>query len=356
MLRVALGLEDTLSASLTYEEWEALMDEAKRQCVLGIAYEGLRRLPREQRPCIEQMFLWKKVYDYIDEENVKMNAMCHKICSIFKSEGINACILKGQAIATYYPWPQARQSGDIDAWMEGGRDKVVKYIQQHFPKTEPPHSHHISTSLKGSIRFEVHFLPTILFDPFANKRFLRWLDNVEKRQWGVTATTAQGEEINLPTWEFDAVFIPLHFFHHWLINGMGLKQIFDIYFLLKYRPKLDKSSPLCDGQTDPMAVLAELGMKDFVAALMYMMQKLFDLPDECLLCAPDAKLGEQFIADVLSPAKVAGNKFITGEYHDENILSKCLRSTMRIFSVYKFAKREALWDIPTNIYNILKYK
>ena len=46
---------------------------------------------------------------------------------------LNKAILKGQANARLYPDKFSRETGDIDIWVEGGRESVLALLQ-----TEPP--------------------------------------------------------------------------------------------------------------------------------------------------------------------------------------------------------------------------
>ena len=49
---------------------------------------------------------------------------------LFEDEGHRTAILKGQANARLYPQPWSRQPGDIDIWVDGGKDKVMETVRR----------------------------------------------------------------------------------------------------------------------------------------------------------------------------------------------------------------------------------
>lgn len=48
LIQVALGNKEKLSSTPSVKDWNALFLESKKQSVVGIAFEGLQKLPQEQ--------------------------------------------------------------------------------------------------------------------------------------------------------------------------------------------------------------------------------------------------------------------------------------------------------------------
>ena len=48
LIQIALGKRESLSHIPTQEEWNRLYAEAQKQSVVGIAFEGVQELPKEQ--------------------------------------------------------------------------------------------------------------------------------------------------------------------------------------------------------------------------------------------------------------------------------------------------------------------
>ena len=57
-IRIALGRQDTFSHTLSGEEWHELFKEAKQQTLLGVLYDGLCRLPIDQKPPRQLLIDW----------------------------------------------------------------------------------------------------------------------------------------------------------------------------------------------------------------------------------------------------------------------------------------------------------
>ena len=50
LLQITLGNRKSLSRIPSDKEWVGLLNEAKRQAVVGVLTDGLEKLPIEQRP------------------------------------------------------------------------------------------------------------------------------------------------------------------------------------------------------------------------------------------------------------------------------------------------------------------
>lgn len=337
LMRVALGAEQRLEMTPSAEEWEAVMMTAAKQSVGGVAFCGVEKLPAEQRPPIEVLMDWSALVDYCEKENVKLNEMCVKVCRICKNEGINACVLKGQGMAALYDQPLRRSSGDIDLWMEGGKEKVVSYIRKNFPKTEGgSDGHHIAVTVKGGIDMEVHYVPGELFNPFHQKAMFKWFDDVEKKQWN---NVLESPCINVPTKQFDVFFILSHMFMHWAVDGCGMKQMVDYYYLVKFvrQNNIDVS--------EPMSKLKEYGMLPFASALMYIFAEYLGMDDALLLCRPNKRLGETLLTDILRVGTVT-----TEQLKNENVVLKFTRRWLRMWRIFPLAPSEIVWLLPNNLY------
>lgn len=94
-----------------------------------------------------------------------------------------------------------------------------------------------------------------------------------------------------PTIEFHAVQQLLHIYYHLFDVGIGLRQIMDYFFVL-LRLSPDKHESIMD-------TFLQLGVGRFVAALMYVQQKIFGLEDRCLLCEPNINDGKYLLNEIL---------------------------------------------------------
>ena len=338
LMRIALGNADRFDVSPTEKEWEDMLLMSAKQSVVGVAFTGVERLPKDQMPPLDVIMDWSAVVEHIKRENLNLNEVCVKVCSIFKQEKINACILKGQGMGALYDDPLRRSPGDIDVWMEGGKDKVVEYIMKNFPnaKKPGPGGHHITALLKGSIDMEVHYRPAELFNPFHENAMNKWFKSIEFQQWGNMLATPC---IAVPTKEFDLFFVLAHLFLHWTVDGCGLKQIVDYYYLLKAAYNNNR-----EGMDNAYRKIVDLGLGNFAAAMMYVFNKYFGMEERMLLCPPDKVKGEILIADIMKIGTVS-----TATLINERNIVKFGRRWCRMWRIITLAPTEIPWLLPKNI-------
>ena len=81
LLRLGLGMEGQAPSgiSLTPEEWSALYDMAVRQSVLGVAYAGIQRLPKDAQPPMELAFQWASEAETIRGHNRLVNGVAARL-------------------------------------------------------------------------------------------------------------------------------------------------------------------------------------------------------------------------------------------------------------------------------------
>lgn len=131
LIQVVLGNRDRLSWVPTVEEWLAIYDEAERQAITGVMVAGLERLPKEQRPHQELLLQWIGISEQIRQGNLSLTKHCkqlqRKVCDL----GYKSSILKGQGVALNYDEPlrDLRQSGDIDIFVDCGREKALLKVR-----------------------------------------------------------------------------------------------------------------------------------------------------------------------------------------------------------------------------------
>lgn len=104
--------------------WQEVMDIATGQGVLGLCLDAFERLPEEQRPDIDSMMDWLAVAQ-LQENNYEHSwQIAQELSALWGEAGITTTLLKGRAIAQYYPIPNHRYSCDLDMFVSDERLKV----------------------------------------------------------------------------------------------------------------------------------------------------------------------------------------------------------------------------------------
>ena len=289
LVQMAVGCRDSLdSAPRSREEWETLFKVTGQHSLLGITFPVIDRLHDEMEIPLAVYSRWAMVAEKIAAKNKYQKEAGIRLRSLFAEAGFRTCLLKGQAAAALYPEPSLRQSGDVDVWVEGERDAILDFLHgKQFPLGKTVYHHCDVKMFKGS-GVEVHFTPSWMNAPGANRRLQKWFASHADAQFGNYDETLG---MSVPTIAFDAVYMLIHIYRHVLEEGVGLRQLLDYYYVLQHLPQEDRSGVVSD--------IRHLRLGGFAAAVMYVLQQAFKLEDGCLLFTPDPREGGFLLDEIM---------------------------------------------------------
>ena len=323
LIKIAIGIRGELSRQLTDVEWTELHSECVRQNVLGIAFVGIQRLPDEQLPPSALYAKWKHEAEVIKERFDLINKRYREACETYEKQGVGCCVLmpspaqvRGERLEVSDQTEEIRGEGlevrgerleirggdpkdiDILCWTDKdkeGKRMVVEYVNFRYvasthhikPKVLRQHMDWNTGSFPGDVRFEFSYFNSPLHD----RRFLAW---VEKKTFSVSPQ--KGEDgYPVPSDAFNAVYLLIHLYRKLFCEAIRFGHLYDYYMVLR---SLNGSE-----REEVMQVIGRLGMKKFAGAVMYVLQTVFGMPDECLLCKPNNRNG----SFVLSMTMLAGD-------------------------------------------------
>ena len=295
-LRYCIGSESEIPDSLVDADWKELYRIAKKQCLVGVLFDGIKKLPAEYVGMKKELLLqWMAESQMLVKANVRLNDAAIQVSEWFRKKGFRTCILKGQGNALMYPNPYSRTPGDIDIWVEGGDKRVISFVRSISPHVKACYHHIEFPSYKG-VEVEVHYRPSFLLCFWHNRRLQKYYEKVKEEQFSHRVMLGEQGEIVIPTAEFNLIFQLTHIFTHLMNEGIGLRQLLDYYYvlisddLLLIRDRVQKE-------------LKELGLLKFAGAIMYIMQEVFGMPACQLIVPPNEKYGKFVLNEVLE----AGN-------------------------------------------------
>lgn len=96
-----------------------------------------------------------------------------------------------------------------------------------------------------------------------------------------------------PSDSFNLVYLLVHLHHHFLYEGVGFRQLMDYYMLLKSIPT--NVRPIY--YRNAIQTLDSFGMVGFTEGVMYLMNTLFNVSNDALLCMPNKDIGDMLLAD-----------------------------------------------------------
>ena len=263
-LRFSIGSESEIPDSLIEADWKELYRIAQKQCLVGILFDGIQRLPSSNVGISRDLLLqWMAQSKMLEKTNVRLNDAAFQVSEWFRKKGFRTCILKGQGNALMYPNPYSRTPGDIDIWVEGGDNRVISFVRSISPHEKACYHHIEFPSYKG-VEVEVHYRPSFLQCFWHNRKLQKYYERVKEEQFSHRVMLGEQGEIAIPTVEFNLIFQLTHIYSHLMNEGIGLRQLVDYYYVLcdfyKVYQKSSKITPslftLKEGSTshpDPLS-------------------------------------------------------------------------------------------------------
>ena len=269
-LRFCIGSAKEIPDSLKEADWKELYAIAKKQCLVGILFDGIKKLPAEHVGMEKELLLqWMAESQMLEKANVRLSDAAIQVSEWFRKKGFRTCILKGQGNALMYPNPYSRTPGDIDIWVDGGDKRVISFVRSISPHEKACYHHIEFPSYKG-VEVEVHYRPSFLLCFWHNRKLQKYYERVKDEQFSHRVMLGEQGEIAIPTVEFNLIFQLTHIFSHLMNEGIGLRQLVDYYFVIcdfyKVYQKSSKITPslftLKEGSTshpDPLTLRGEGG-------------------------------------------------------------------------------------------------
>jgi hypothetical protein len=333
LVRYAIGRSEQ-APQIDVADWETMYDMSKKQAVIGVVFESVQRMGQNATIPRQLKMNWFYKVNQIKTRNMLLNQRSAELVSMFRQDGFDCCVLKGQGNAMMYPNPYARSSGDIDLQVKGGRDFVVQYVKKRFPHTKTAYQH-VDYPIFKKVPVEVHYLPVFLNNPFYNKRLKRWFDNHSEEMYSHEVDLPDGAgRIPVPSLRFNIVFQLAHLMHHLLDEGIGLRHMLDYYFLLL---KVYEERISLAGMSDE---LDRLGLRKFAGAVMYIMHDVLGLDEAFLIVPVDEGRGRTLLNEILGGGNFGKHSGLT----DHSLFSKHLLKYWRTIHFIREYPAEALCE------------
>lgn len=130
LIRIATGSSLPIDTNMFYgTNWEDVMRIASAQGVFAIAFDGIEKLPEDCRPDKKILIQWFGRVCYQEKLYERNWKVAQKLADLWLSEGIETLVLKGRAIAQYYPKPAHRYSCDLDVFIGNDWDKACQMLE-----------------------------------------------------------------------------------------------------------------------------------------------------------------------------------------------------------------------------------
>ena len=226
------------------EDWITVVRLAEQQTVIGLVADAMTLLPEEIHPDSATKFKVIPKVVCIQQFHSSLNKKIAKVKRLMDNNNIVCVLLKGQGVALNYPNPLSRQCGDIDLYVGN------KQFQKAMDLLEPDVNHKVDryahlkhyNVVSGGILIEIHRVAEIL-PGFREDRLLQQWTEDKLLGTKLRKVIIDGTEVNLPPIDFDVLYIMNHAWQHFMLGGIGLRQLCDwSIYLHKFYNEIDWKS------------------------------------------------------------------------------------------------------------------
>lgn len=238
-------------------DWAALYDLAASQTIHGLFVDGAHqfissvdlgeRFSLFNLPDEDMVMDWGSAQMLLQRRNILMGKALRKMTDILKEAQIHFVVVKGQVCGNRWPEPLHRVPGDIDLMImpEDHTQAQQVFERMGAEKVKGAEFKHATYAL-GDISWELHFM----LHRFGQSRLQSCFDSwVHQSLYAPMAGTivysddkSKSTEVPVLAPEMEVVHLLLHFVHHVIHEGCGMRQLIDFALVLhRGLPKLNQN-------------------------------------------------------------------------------------------------------------------
>ena len=223
-------------------DFDALYNLAEEQSVVGLIAAGLEHVEDRKIAKTEAVAFLKQVFS-IENRNQKINRFIGELYGKMRVAGIQSVLVKGQGVGQCYTRPQWRSVGDVDLILDADNYEKAKAFL--VPMASVVHKENLRVKHLGMVvdswTVELHGTMRGHISRHADAV----LDEIQKDtlSLGNVRVWENGEnDVFLPGYDNDVIFVFSHIQQHFFRGGIGLRQICDWCRLLwTYRQSINVS-------------------------------------------------------------------------------------------------------------------
>ena len=250
---------------LSMEQWKAVMALAEKQGMAAIVFDGVQQLyeayGKEIKAAKQQYMEWMQwvftctgTMNLYEQRCLAQRKVIAELADIWEKEGISMMVFKGQANASLYPKPEHRATGDIDCFLFGEANRGDDILKEHGALIDNRWYRHSKIQFKGET-IENHRVMGHTRGSKKKRKMEEELVCLAKQaivesgefsvesQLKVECGELRDENLGcalMPSAQFNACFLTYHGLHHFLSEGLRMKQIVDwAMFLRAEQDKVD---------------------------------------------------------------------------------------------------------------------
>ena len=207
-------------------DWQELLSFAKKQTIIGIYWQGIQRLVDvANKPSEDDVMDWMGEYTKIVRRNTKTDDAVAGLAKFMHINDIGFFVFKGQTVASYYPTPEIRTSGDVDFYVFKKDWVRAKFLLEKDVKMTDDCSGQHWEFTKDGIPFEMHYHTAV----FASGSKQRYWDELIESYFDDVLDHVKINGVEVPTLPptLNSIYLFVHIYHHFLKEGISLRQFID---------------------------------------------------------------------------------------------------------------------------------
>lgn len=208
------------------------MEMASHQTVAGLVAHGIAALPEASQPPADVINRMLYVTARNRAGHALLNTTLENITALLQQEGIRPVLLKGQGLAALYRHDASRTCGDIDLWI--GSEAYPEACRKargwnDGGKCQDGRKHFHFTF--GGVPVELHRMTERMPYGLHDRMFRQWTEHA-LREGNCPRVTINGHGYEVPPDDYNIIYVFNHFFHHFMLGGVSLRQLCDWALLL----------------------------------------------------------------------------------------------------------------------------
>lgn len=264
-------------------DWTSVLGLASEQGVQGICLEAIEQLPAGTIPQ-QTLLQWIGLSELQRQQFEQTWRVACKLDKLWAAEGIQAIVLKGRAIAKYYPVPSHRYSCDLDVFIGGEWGRACNLLEGQGIRLEHEVYKEVEFTL-DNVYVECHRYITPIRGNKHLKEFERYLRSLLD---GEPKECFEGATLVCPPLMFTVMLYKEHALGDLLHGHLTLKKIVDWVVLRRQSVdwdafhakckefKFDKFLPLIDALAD--VVEGKMEYKNLQPSYQEVFDEIFKTP------------------------------------------------------------------------------
>lgn len=197
--------------------------------------------------------------------------------------------------------------------------------------------HHADLSLYKETEIELHYRPTLSRNLLRNRRLQNWF----RKQGGRHIVFKEELGFSVPDYVFNVILTLNHNFWHLMYEGVGLRQVLDLFFVLRSV----KDYTQCQSQlhTEASMLIKHFRLQRFAAASMWIIKEIFGLEEQYIICNPDEKAGRFLLDEIMQSGNFGKYDKRLNKMRYQSRIGLMFSWMKHNFRLYKYYPEDVLW-------------